>query len=207
MKPNPAVILAVAVLPALLAAQNAAPTAGAGAHNTVTITTSDGKTSKTSVDTVPFGSSCPVSMQAKQGSGSGLVMVHKAQPRDAEPLTPAKPGQHIHLILGKIPSDAFSLQLVTGATVTARGLSARDRLNRTVEVFGDPNSDLARTLDVTFARENDGSLYADLDLPGFTSVRSIRIESIALKDGSKWTIDDHQHCVVAPDPLMLIANQ
>jgi hypothetical protein len=210
MKPNPALIfaLAFAVAPAVLAAQNAAPAGGAGAHRTGTITTFDGKTSKTSVMPLTSGPSCPVSMQAKQGSGSGLVMVHKAQPKDAEPLTPTKPGQHIHLILAKIPSDAFSLQQVASATVTARGLSARDRLDRTVVVPGNSSSsDLVRTLEVAFTRENDGSLFADLDLPGFTAVRSIRIESIALKGGSKWTLDDSQHCVVAPDPMMLIASQ
>lgn len=196
MKPKFAVILAVAfvAVPSWLAAQNAAPTGGSGAQSTVIITPFD-------------GASCPVSLQAKQGSGSGLVMVHKAPPKDAEPSTSAKPGQHIHLILGKMPGDAFSLQQVASATVTARGLSARDRLNRTVGLFGDLPSDLTRTLDVSFTRENNGNLSADLDLPGFTSVRSIQIESIALKDGSKWSLDDRQHCVVTPDPLMLIANQ
>jgi hypothetical protein len=147
-------------------------------------------------------------LQAKQGSGSGLVMVRKAEPKDGEPLTQNKPGQHIHLILGKTTGGAFSdLRQIAAATVTARGLSARDHIVGTPALIGNTTFDLERTLGVSFVSEKDGSASADLDLPGFTSVQSIQIESIEFRDGSKWTIAGNQHCVVTPDSLMLIANQ
>jgi len=151
---------------------------------------------------------CPVSMQAKQGSGSGLVMVKKTQPKEGESVLTNKPGQHIHLIVEKSPDGPFTtLSQIASAKVTARGLSARSRLDRTPAVVGGSSPDLRRTLNVIFTAENDGSISAELDLPGFTSVRAISVESITLKDRSIWSIDGWQRCEVAPDPLMLIAAQ
>ena len=210
MKHHVALITILLTSPAMLAAQSGSSAPADGrATNSITITKSDGKASKTMIATVPQHSACPVAMQAKQGSGAGLVAVRikPGQPDNRPSVLDNKPGQQIHLTLGKIPGAQFDdLELIASATVTARGLSARGRLDSTPAVIGGPSSDLRRTLDVRFTAENDGGAYADLDLPGFTSVQSIRIDSIALKDGSKWTFATRQGCVATPDPLMLIAT-
>jgi len=186
-----AVLLSLGALaiPSVVAAQSSAPTAAGASFGVI------------------INSTCPVSMQAKQGSGSGLVKVKKSQPKDGESVLSNKPGQHIHLILGKRPAEFSNFQQITGATVTARGLSARGHLDRTPADIGNETSDLHRTLSVTFSAESDGTLYADLDLPGFTSVRSIQIESLSFKDSSIWNVDSVRTCVVTPDPLMLVASQ
>jgi hypothetical protein len=206
MKHRVALIAVVLASPALLAAQSWQPSpADSASDNSITAT--DGKTMKTVTVPVVTHPACPVAMQAKQGSGVGLVAVRRqaGEPDNGRSILDNKPGQQIHLILGKVPSSQLDFEQVSRATVTARGLSARSRIDRTPADLGSSPSDLRRTLDVAFGRESDGTLYADLELPGFTSVQSIRIDSIVLKDGSKWSFDAGQHCTVTPDPLMLIA--
>jgi hypothetical protein len=208
MKPVLALSFAVLALPALLAAQSPSPAPSPSA-NSVTgyFAGTDGTTTKTTVVTIHVYS-CPVAMQAKQGSGSGLVMVRKNHQDDGESSLSSKPSQRIHLILAKMPGAHFSdPQQITGATVTAKGLSARDRLEPVLDLSGDRPSDMRRTLNVAFATEKDGSVSADLILPGFTSVNSIRLDSVDLKDGSTWTLPDLKACVVTPDPMMLVASQ
>lgn len=195
--------------PALLAAQSRQLTpSDAGAANSVTITATDGNTSKTKTVAVVPRAACPVAMQAKQGSGAGLVTVRRQPGQPDDPNILNKPGQHIHLILGNVPGAQLGdLEQVARATITARGLSARSRIDRTPAELGSSHSDIRRTFDVAFSRDNDGTVYADLVLPGFTSVQSVRIDKLALKDGSTWALDNMPGCVVTPDPLMLIASQ
>jgi hypothetical protein len=143
-------------------------------------------------------STCPVSMHALQGRGSGLVAV-----RDEKPIEGSS--QRVHLILSN-PRSA----VVAGAKVKVFGLSGKNRLERTSAHSLDLTnregaSDLARTLDVTFAPEGDKDVSTDLVLPGFTSVRSIELESLTYKDGSTWAVAGQQACHVAPDAMMLIA--
>lgn len=210
MKNRVILIAALLASPAMLAAQSRQPAPrDAGAANSVAITATDGITTKTATVTVVQNPACPVALQAKQGSGEGLVMVRKSEP-DADPNAQKqrfRPAGHIHLILSPVPGGNLDLEQVERATVTARGLSARNRIDRTPASMGGATPDLRRTQDVRFSRESDGALYVDLDLPGFTSVSSIRIDRLALKDGSSWSLDSKQGCVVVPDPLMLIAGR
>jgi hypothetical protein len=210
MKNRSMLIAVVLAAPGLLAAQSWQPApSDAASASSITIITNDGKTvSTTTVAVVPHPA-CPVAMQAKQGSGEGLVMVKKSQP-DAESngQKPSfRPAGHIRLIVSRMPGGNLDFEQVERATITARGLSARSRIDRTPASMGGTTPDLHRTFDVTFSADNDGTLYADLDLPGFTSVQSIRIDKLALKDGSIWTLDSKQGCVAVPDPLMLIAGR
>lgn len=211
MKLSVAVTVAAFALPALIAAQSAAPPAFKDNKPVVTYTaTFDSAGNKITFGTVTQYPPCPVTMQAKQGSGAGLVAVRRqpGQPDDAPSMLDNKPGQHIHLILEKMPGGSLAdVEQVVKATVTARGLSARGRMDRTPAALGSTPSDLHRTFGVTFSNPGDGTLDADLVLPGFTSVRSIRIEKLELKDGSTWSLDSMQGCIVVPDPLMLVASQ
>jgi hypothetical protein len=111
-----------------------------------------------------------------------------------------KPTARIHLLLGKVGGD----RQVAGVTVTARGLSARGRIDRTATA---DSPDLRRTLSAGVSVESDGSLYADLAFAGFTSVRSIKLESIDYADGSNMDLSQHRTSTVSPDMLMLISNR
>ena len=196
MKPVILLSLAALALPVFVAAQDRS-------------TPPSAKGNSTQIVIAPIGaSSCPVAMRAKQGSGSGLVMVRKDHPGDGESLLTQKPGQQIHLILGKMPgADISDPGLIAGATVTVRGISAREHLDRSLNLTGNESSDLRRTVDVRFSTENDGTVSADLSLPGFTSVNSIRLDSLNLKDGSTWALPGLKACVVTPDRIMLVASQ
>jgi hypothetical protein len=149
----------------------------------------------------PEGLACPVGLQAKQGGATGLVKVRHAP--DAQPEALAKPGQHIQLIITS-PADKSFAPKVKGATVTARGLSARARIDK---ASGTGPADMRRTLNVTFTAEGDHSLTAELVLPGFTAVRSIKIEALEYADGSTRDFSGKKLCTVEPDPLMLIAGR
>lgn len=138
--------------------------------------------------------SCPVSLHALQGSGSGLLAV-----RDAKP-TPG-PSQHIHLVL----ADTRAAHVVS-AKVAVSGLTGQKQVVPTRGLH-DNRSDATRTLDVRFVPEGDNTVAAELALPGFTSVRLVSIQSIAYDDGSTWSVAAHQACQVAPDPLMLVADR
>jgi hypothetical protein len=208
MKPVILLSLAALAVPAIVAAQSPSPATAPGAgFTTAYVTTFDGTTSKTAAVTIRV-STCPVYMQAKQGSGSGLVMVRKSGPDDGQSAPSSKPGQRIHLILGRMPGAHFGdPQQITGAMVTAKGLSARDHLEPALDLLSNRPSDIRRTMNVIFSTEKDGTISADVILPGFTSVSSIRLDSVDLKDGSTWTLPDLKACVVTPDPLMLVATQ
>ncbi len=200
MKPPVALLFALLTLPTLLAAQDRQPAQASSSQTTVIATFNDATIQ---------ASTCPVAMQAKQGSGSGLVMVKRESPQGGESVLDTKPSQRIHLILRKMRGAHFSdpEQIASGA-VTVKGLSARGRLDLTLDSSGgNGRSDLTRTLNVTFNTENDGAISADLSLPGFTSVNSIKLESVALKDGSTWKLADFKACVVTPDRMMLVAAQ
>ena len=141
---------------------------------------------------------CPVSLQAKQSGMTDMIKVKNGP--DAQPEVP-KPSQHIHLIVSRIPGNPN----ITGATITVRGLSARGRAQNALA--GGESSDLRRTLNITFTAHDDKSLSAELVLPGFTTVRSIRLEAFAYRDGTTRDLPAHNGCSVAPDPLMLVADR
>jgi len=146
---------------------------------------------------------CPVNMHALQGSGTGLIAVRGEKQTNGSV-------QRIHLVL----STAESKQIV-GAKVKVSGLSGRNRVERAssaMDLTLDPGQKsspavLTRRLDAAFMPENDKEAATDLVLPGFTSVRSIQLESITYSDGTTWTVPGLQSCHVAPDPMMLIAGR
>ncbi len=146
---------------------------------------------------------CPVSMHALQGSGTGLVAV-----RDEQRVSGSS--QRIHLVLTSSKSAK-----IAGARLKVFGLSGKNRIERASD---NPNTpldrtnrkntfDLTKTLDVTFTPEGETSVATDLVLPGFTSVLSIQLESLSYKDGSTWAVAGQRACHVAPDPMMLVADR
>lgn len=146
------------------------------------------------VFTVPRTSDCPVALHALQGSGRGLLRAKK----DRGNFGSVSPTQHIHF--------AVADPNATRARVQVFGHSDRKRFEQT-QLSNFEMGELGRTLDVTLSPENDGAVAADLVLPGFTSVKSIRLESITYEDGSTWSLGTGQSCQIAPDRLMLVADR
>jgi hypothetical protein len=146
--------------------------------------------------------SCPVAMQAKQGGMTQMVKTGQKPPQPQQYAPAPKPAQHILLILSGFGKD----KSVASATVTARGLSSRSRMQN-LDLIGDGSSDLRRTMKVTFTPDPDGSVSAYIDLPAFTAVNSLQLQSITYSDGSNWKLADQHMCWVTPDPMMLIAAQ
>lgn len=157
-------------------------------------TTAAAKSASANHAATTSASSCPVSLHALQGTGSGLMAVRNAEP------TPG-PLQRIHLVLG----NGNTSRPVT-AKVMVRGLSDKSQ-TLPAQSSDAERFDQTRTLYVTFTPENEKEVAADLTLPGFTSVSSIHIESIDYADGSTWKVASGQVCRVVPDPLMLVADR
>lgn len=133
---------------------------------------------------------CPVRIRALQGTGYGLVKVRGERQVEG-------PAQRIHLVL----TNPKSKQLAS-AKIVVNGLSPK---SHALSVDDRP-ADLTKTMNITFTPENENTVSADLLLQGFTSVTSIELKLISYRDGTTWTVADHQACQVTPDPLMLIAN-
>jgi hypothetical protein len=153
--------------------------------------------SPTTTTTIVITSSmlpCPVAMQAKQGSGGGLIAV-----RGKEPMLPG-PSQHIHLVVTDLKKAK-----VTGARVRVFGLSGKSRMRDAAT--GPDSYDMQRTMEVTFAPEGNGETAADLYLPGFTAVNRVVLQTISYDDGSTWTPEQHQGCSVKPDLMMQVAGR
>lgn len=146
---------------------------------------------ETQVFTSPPLSSCPVSMNAKQSGSTSLVAVAPGQSavRDF--------AQQIHLTLG----DGTAAKIVA-ATVTVHGFNARSRILPAANAEDGP-SRITRTLNVSLSSEDQNQSAADLMLRGFTSVRSIDIDSLTYADGSTWKSGERV-CRVAPDLVMLV---
>jgi hypothetical protein len=58
---------------------------------------------------------------------------------------------------------------------------------------------------VTPNSSSDQTEFADLVLPGFSSVQSITLNSLTYSDGSTWNSFKGNACRVAPDPFMLVS--
>jgi len=200
MRTAAALFSAALVLSAAASAQAPVQAPQDGIPVTVTRIGPDGQRNTTTVVVKPVDA-CPVSMQARQRGLTQMVRTKRTSPQD-QPEAMPRPAQHIHLILKGFAKD----KLVASATVTARGLSARSRMQN-LNLTGDQPSDIRRTLQVTFTPDQDGSVSADIDLPAFTAVKSLQLLSITYADGSSWTLEKSNACLVQPDSLMLIAGR
>jgi hypothetical protein len=204
MKPFNLVLSGLLLSSALAFGQQAASPSSAGATATPAndgVAQSDNRSSLST--TIVRAEACPVLMHAKQAGATDLIKVQRGP--DARPETPenlSKPGQRIHLMLSGLPATGK----IIGATVTARGLSGRGHIDNAIATRASGTSDLRRTFDVKFTVQDDKSLSAELVLPGFTTVKSIKLEALQFADGSSRDFSGQQLCTVAPDPLLLVAG-
>jgi len=146
----------------------------------------------------PAASACPVSIRAQQRSGGSLITTGRAQ-------MPG-PFQRIRLVLDQTGLPAR----VTSATVTVRGTNGKSRLVNAAQFQMEPQTASpysSSTLNVVFLSDRGQAEFADLELPGFTSVKSIRLDSIQYADGTTWTREDGRSCRVEPDALMLVRSR
>jgi len=146
----------------------------------------------------PAAAACPVSMRAEQSSGGSLITTGKAQMLG--------PFQRIRLVLDHTGLPAR----ITAATVTVRGTNGKSRMVHTSQFQMQPQTAspyISSTLNVVFLSDGNQAEFTDLELPGFTSVKSVRLDSIQYADGSIWTPADGRSCRVEPDPLMLVSSR
>jgi hypothetical protein len=152
---------------------------------------------------------CPVSMRAEQQGGGVSVLVTRDGQRHPAP-------KRIRLILTRpLSTRPLSAPQIVSAKVTVRGANGKAgmvpaaTLGATLQLARknsgqDGSAESTKTLDLTFAKAENGSAAADMDLPGFTAVASIRIDSLSYSDGSTWTAFHRNICHTAPDPFMLV---
>jgi hypothetical protein len=153
----------------------------------------------------PQGAGCPVSMRAEHGAGGGLVRTRQSRSNSApEPSQPTPPFQQIHLILGDSSIKSSAGAKVVRARVTVRGTNGQWR--SMPAATGDDASSLTRTLDLSFDQAENGQVSTDMTLQGFTSVKSISLDSLTYSDDTVWIPPQEKICRVAPNPLMLVST-
>lgn len=152
------------------------------------------ETPETYVVPQPPDRDCPVSMHAEQRAGGDILITRDGQ---RHPLS-----QRIHLILGSFSNPAR----VVAAKVTVRGTNGKPRAILTSPAQGG-SGEATKTLDLRFDVAENGEASTDLSLSGFTSVSSIRLDSLTFADGSIWVPSDGKTCRTAPDPFMLVSSR
>ena len=148
----------------------------------------------------PADRDCPVSMRAQQRPGGDILVTRDGQ---RHPIA-----QRIHLILGDFANPAK----VVAAKVTVRGTNGKPRAITTIPMLNgssiqNASGMTARTLDLRFDLAGNGEASTDLSLAGFTSVTSIRLDSLTFADGAIWVPANGQSCRTAPDPFMLVSSR
>ena len=146
-------------------------------------------------------SRCPIGMHAMQGSSTQMLR--------------ADDGQVQHLMTPTLTLAPKDHRAIAKATVTARGYPIQAGTLDLVAHLIDPahpqpkRKELEKTLTVKLssAGTESNSFSAELQLPGFNILNSIELNSVTYADGSTWKIASQDDCRIAPDPLLLIANQ
>ena len=139
---------------------------------------------------------CPVQMQARQGSGRGLLVARDGPVQDKNGSD--QPSQRIHLFM----NDGKGKHIVQ-ARVLAQGFGPRGRMQNTLASQGEATT-VSRTLVVRMKPENKDSAAGDMVLPGFTSVQTIQLLALRYDDGTSWNALLRAPCSVTPDLLMLV---
>ncbi|HET6168752.1 MAG TPA: hypothetical protein VFE01_01175 [Terracidiphilus sp.] len=143
---------------------------------------------------------CPVGLKASFNSRSQMVKVGKAGEPDPGP--DRRPSQHIRVVV-----EDPAHQAISSATVTAYGLTARTRMDRSADPFAIGASGVRRTMTVSLVAGANGALYADLRLPGFTAVQQVKLESIRFANGSTHSFAGKTLCSVPVDPVLLVSGR
>jgi|SRR4051794_20165614 len=134
---------------------------------------------------------CPLDMRVRQRAGGTLVSTDQ-RGRRVETFA-----ARLKLELKDERPDRSGLRMVT-ATVSVRGWTPRERI-LPLDSSKDRDGNLVKTMTVPLTGGGLPDASADLMLPGFTAARMVRLESIALDDGSVWNF---RSCEVAPDLYM-----
>jgi hypothetical protein len=187
--------LAVLLASAALAAQTAGrqPSQGFGVASMEGLSNDQHQTQTIVISPQQQGSVCPVSVRAQQAANWSR--------REVDNKPPKGPAQRLHLTLVNPDSTR-----ITGATVTVRGLTPRNRVTQTQLSTGD-SSDAAKTLSITFTAGLGKDVASDLLVPGLSAVYSIDLDSIAYADGSTWKLAAGKVCRTPIDGFMLISGR
>jgi hypothetical protein len=178
---------------ALLGSANLAAQAS---HGAVEVTTQLNGTATPS-QTAPAPTSCPVSMRAQQRAGGDTLVASNPEGRQTR-----VPASHIHLSLGK----AKGTPAVAGARVTVFGTGGKARAVPAIS-GSNGSADAKKTLDLDLGKPDTQGVAAEVFVAGFTSVQSIRLDSLEFADGTVWTPAGGQVCRVAPDLMMLVSGR
>jgi len=69
---------------------------------------------------------------------------------------------------------------------------------------GAATGQMSRTMDASFTSGGDGTSLAELELPGFSAARLVRLSEVTLADGTILKLASDENCQAAPSPLVLV---
>lgn len=147
----------------------------------------------------PDVAACPAVLYARHEGG-----LHRRVLVNGDPAP--EPGLPIMLTLAGGRSPRITRATVTAYGLSIHGMNGRWQLLKAGNAHGG-SGEISKTLDAVFAPGEDDTASSRLVLPGFTSVKSIELDSVSYADGSTWKPAPHRACQVAPDPFMPVDAQ
>lgn len=187
--------LAVLFASAALAAQTAGrqPSQGFGVASNEVLSNDQHQTQTIIAQLPQPNGVCPVSVRAQQAANGSKWEVDNSRPKGV--------AQRLHLTLVSPDSNR-----ITGATVTVRGLTPKNRVTQTL-TSPSKSPDAAKTLSITFQAGPGKEVSSDLLVPGLSAVYSIDLDSITYADGSTWKLAAENVCRTPIDGFMLISGR
>ena len=146
-------------------------------------------------------SSCPIGIQAQPTPGLTQMVVRGTPPSHDYSKRTAFPSQQSLRFLLSNPTALG----ITAIELNVHGLQPGGHVEPVVSTqSGSGNFD--KHLDLKLAINAKGRATRDIRFDGFTSIRSIDLESVTYADGSTWHANAEAPCNFEPSRVMLVAG-
>jgi hypothetical protein len=149
-------------------------------------------------------STCPIAMRARQAFLTQRDLVnHDLSPNGKDRMAMRRQGMQMRLTL-----QGDDRRHIATADVTVTGLKGDGQQMKLMSAERAGNSGtIMKTIDISFEAGDDGTVDAYFTAPGFSMVKTIKLNTVTYANGSTWKMPDANACSVAPEGLMLIADR
>ena len=144
---------------------------------------------------------CPIGFSAEPGVSPGMLVIVNGD---------TTASQKLKLQLRHLPGPQSHPSAITGAQITAHGLTAQARITPAASdhpAASDPDdATIAKQVDLVLTLAPGHSTSADMLFQGFTSIRWLTLDSLTYADGATWHPAAHHSCRIVPNRFMAVAD-
>jgi hypothetical protein len=146
-------------------------------------------------------SSCPIGIQAQPTPGLTQMVTHGTPPsRDYSNRDVLRSQQSPRFLLHNPGARG-----ITAIEVTAHGLRPGGYLEPVSSITGGPDT-LDKRVSLQLLVDPGKRATSDVRFDGFTSIRSLDLESVTYADGTAWRVTAQRPCRFEPSRMMLVAG-